>query len=812
MNNDSQPDLFNISDTNRHRITQRKKDANKKQWYKDMADLLDNHSHGSNTSLISFGGVSEFMRKKVNYDLFNNIINHNDFLYVCRPFGAEAGELPAKFTNRDITSGKIKVLLGMEMSMPFSWKVIATNEEATTRKEQEEYGRIKDFVIGEIMNPIKQQIQQQSAEQTKGQKLTPEEKQKIQEDIQSQIQTQTPDEVRRYMTREHQDPSEVMHQQILEYLLLKEKIAQKFNKGWKHSLISGTEVYHVGIFRGKPGVRVVNSLLFEYDKSPDLDGIEDGEWAVAEYRMTPSQVIADHGDELTDDEIDRIYEHNSSPSTADFTFQNEVTNINTIRVKHCTWKSLMKVGFLIYTGQDGKEEMDLVDENYKLDKEGGDIELQWEWVPQSHECWKILNDIYVHAGPVAGQNKDLENLFDCKLPYYGMACDSLNSVTTAPMDRMKAYQYYYNVILYRIELLMASDKGKILAANIKGLPKSAGINVNKFMYFMEANKIAWFNPTEEGNRGGGDVTNMVKEIDMSLASDISKYIQFAEFIKRECGNSVGVTPQMEAQIAADEAVTNTKQNLIQSSHIIKPYFESHNVVKANVLQALIETAKVAYSQSNTKTLSYVLDDMSFKLLKLDQGMLDGDTIGLFVSNSSKADDALQAIKQLGQAAMQNQQATLTDIIKIIKSNNINEAEELLEVSEQKRIEQEQASEKDKVQAQKDTEMRQDTLQREQWDHDKEMVVLKETERRKTEVQKAAEAALGYAKDTDQDDDGIPDVIEVMKHGLNVDIQNRKEDREDEQLKLDQDKFTHQKKIDNKKIEIDTKKLNKPSAK
>lgn len=803
--------LFTRTLNNSQRLTQKRKDANHKQWYKDQADLIDNHANTSGSTLATFNSEN-FSGKKLNYDLFNNSINMKDFLYICKPFGAKGGELPARFTNRDIVSGKIKVLLGIEMKMPFSWRIIATNEEATTRKEQEEFGRIREFVINEVMQPIRMKTEQDAAAQSKGKELTPEEKDQIKQHVEKEIQTQTPDEVRRYMQREHQDPAEVMHQQLLEYLILKEKMNDKFNKGWKHMNLGGGEFYHVGIFRGEPGVRVVNTLNFEYDQSPDLDDVSDGEWARAEYRMSPSQVVADFGDELTEDEIDRIYERNNSPASADFTFT-EGANSHTLSVRHLVWKSLMKIGFLTYIDRGGKEQLSLVDENYRLNEDAGDIDIQWEWIPETHECWKVLDDIYVHAGPVAGQYRDLDNLYHCKLPYYGTSCDNLNSACVAPMDRMKGYQYIYNVIIYRIELLMASDKGKILAANIKALPKSSGIDSTQFSYFMEANKIAWLNPNEEGNRGnGGDIVNMVKEIDMSLTSQISQYIQFAEYIKRECGNSIGVTAQMEAQIAPNEAVNNTKQNLIQSSYIIQPYFELHNTIKGSVLQALIECAKVAYSQSKPRKLSYVLDDMSVRTLSLDIGLLEGTTVGLFLSNSSKAEDAKRAIIALGEAAMQNQQTTLKDMIKIIKSNNVQEAEELLEVSEDKRMQQEQANEQAKIAAQERLESKQSAWKEKEWEHEAQMIVLKAKEEGRIKVQIEAMAAMGFDPNKDEDNDGTPDVLEVARFGVDTDIKRKQLEQGDRKLDLEEDKLDHQKKNDAQKLIIDRKKANKPTSK
>lgn len=803
--------FFNSDLLRKERLTQAEKDANDKEWYKEKADFFDRHSFGA-SGFSGFTGIDPYRRKKVNYDLFNNIIDIKDLEYVCQPFGSEVGELPANFANRDIVSTKIKVLLGMEMKMPFSWKVVAVNEDATTRMEQQEFGMVKDYVINEITRPIHMQVEKQVREQHKGQQLTQEEQQQLQQEIEEQTKALTPDEVRKYMAKEHQDPAEDMMEQILQYLLVEQKIADKFNKGWKHLNLAGEEIYNIGISRGNPFLRVVNNLRFDYDNSPDLDTIQDGEWAVAEYNMSPSEIIALFGDKLTDAQIERIYRFDQNRAglrDADFTFVENGGNTYTVRVLHVNFKSLQKIGFLTYDDGNG-EQLKPVDENYKLDVHAGDIDIDWEWIPESHEVYKILDDIYVNAGPVPGQPIDIENLFNRKLSYYGAACDNLNSPTTSPMDRMRSYQYLYDIVLYRVELLMASDKGKILLANINAIPKSAGIDLNKWMYFLEANKIGFFNPNEEGNRGS-DVTNLAKEVDMSLATDIDKYINLAEYINRQCGACIGVTPQMEAQISSNEAVSNTRQNLTQAGHIIQPYFELHNSVKRDTLQGLVDLARVAYAQSKPRKLNYILDDMSRRTVTTDPDTLAGATYGLFVANSSKADEAKQAVVQLSQAALQNQQADLKDIIKVIRSNSITEAEELLEASAQRKQDEAQAANKAKIEQDKQMAARADQLKRDEWAHEGEMIVLKERERRETEIQKQTILSLGFAKDTDVDQNNVPDVLEVAKFGVDADIKRKQLAQTDRKLDLEEDKLDHQKETDKKKLSIETKKLSKPTS-
>lgn len=789
------------------RLTRKQKDAGDKRWFKDQIDTLDRVSF-SKGGVFGFSetgsGISEYRRMKVNYDLFNNIINKTDFESICYPFGKEVGELPADFTNKDIISGKIKALLGMEMRRPFSWKVVATNEEATTRREEEESQRLRDFVVSSIMNPIRMDIERKYMEETKGRELNPDEQAQLQAQIQQELQTMTPPEVKKYMERDHQDPAEVLSHQILEYLIQRQDIKMKFNKAWKHGLISGREIFWVGIVNGEPVMKVINPIRFDYDKSPDLDYIEEGEWACYEMYMTPSEIVKYFGPEFTPKEIDEIYEdysHASSLPDSSFTFRNDgTTAIMGIRVIHCEWKSLKAIKFVKGINPiTGEVYEDMVDETYQLNKEVGDIEITTEWVPTKYEGYKIGEDKYAWLREVPGQYKDLDNLYNCKLSYIGATYDDLNSEVTSLVDRMKYYQYMYNVLWYRIELLTASDDGKTLLLNLNLIPKSAGMDIEKWMYYLKANKIGLMDPSEEGNKGNTNMGEAAKEIDMSLASDISKYMQLLEYIEKRCGESVGITKQIEGQIGSEEAVRNTQQALIQSANIIEPYFEVHNNIKRNVLQALIEVAKVAYAEFQPAYLSYVLDDMSRKMVEMDYDLLENSTYGIFVSNSMKSSEALQMVQQLSHAALQNQRIELSDVIKIMRSESIREAEELLLVAEKDRIQREQAVQQQQIQSQEQQANAAREWEREKLSIEHSNTMDEITLKGEIDLQKQTILSMGFNEDKDLDKDGTPDVLEVYKTGKDVEIKQEK-------LELDKQKLAQQKIEHKDKVELESKKI------
>ena len=801
---------------NTQRLTRAQKEANDKKWFKDQLKSLNkiSFSTGSMFGLTNLGrGISDYRRMKVNYDLFNNVINKADFEHVCYPFGKEAGELPADFTNKDIISGKIKALLGMEMRRPFSWKVVATNTEATTRKEEEEFSKLKDFVVNSIIAPIKQKIELEQAQALKGQELTTEEKQRIEQEVAQKLKTMTPQEVKRYMAREHQDPAEVLAHQLLQYLIQKENIRMKFNKGWKHGLIAGKEIFWVGIVNGEPILKVVNPLNFDYDKSSEKDFIEDGDWACYEMSMTPSEIAKYFGSELTNVELDELYESynntNSLPDAA-FTFREDGVSVNLgIRVIHAEWKALKPFKFIYgIDPETGEPYEDIVDESYKMNIEAGDYKEETVWIPTKYEGYQIGNDKFAMLREVPGQHKDLTNLYECKLSYIGSTYDNLNSSTTSLVDRMKYYQYFFNILWYRIELLIGSDDGKSLLLNANLIPKSSGIDFEKWMYYFKVNKLGLLDPTEEGNKGNQNIGEAAKEIDMSLVSDIQKYMQLAEYIERRCGESVGITKQIEGQIGTEEAVRNTQQALVQSANILEPYFDMHNLIKRNVLQALIETAKVAYSELQPKSLSYVLDDMSVAMLTPDYELLENSTYGLFVSNSMKADETLQTMQQLSHAALQNQQVELSDVLMIMNSESTQEAEELLKVAEQNRAEREQAMQQQQMQSQEQQAEAQRNWEREKMDKEHEYRMAEIDLKGEKDIQKQVILSMGFNENKDLDKDGMPDVLEVAKFDLDANIKQRKQDLDEKKLEQQKKEHEDKKALEEKKIKAQVaKKIN-----
>ena len=218
-----------------------------------------------------------------------------------------------------------------------------------------------------------------------------------------------------------------------------------------------------------------------------------------------------------------------------------------------------------------------------------------------------------------------------------------------------------------------------------------------------------------------------------------------------------------------------------------------------MLTGLLEVAKVCYSENTPRKLTYVVDDMSLKTLTIEPALLDNSTLGLFVDDGGKAKEIKDFITTLAQSAVQNNQAKIPDIIAVLKQDSISVAEDILRKSQKELQEETMAAQKSKQESEERLEALKQESEERKRAHEKEIVVLKEEERRKTVIAQAALTGASFNPDQDADNDGLNDFLEIAKQGLDADIKKSKQ-------QLDREKFEHQKIVDAQKNELDKKKL------
>lgn len=769
-------------------------------------------------------GRSSRYRKQVNYDLVNSIFDETDFQYVLNPYGVSdtVGNAPSRLRDFNIIVNKLNTLKGEEIKRPFSFRVVAVNADAiNSRLDKKKEALLAAF-------------QEEAAL-----KLGTKEPEK--DPLGNPLPPKSMADIAKYYDETYSDIREEMANKLLNYLMEKEKMSLKFNLGFEHANITAEEVYYVGITNGEPGCRVVNPLNFYWDKNPDLYTIEDSQWAMEERFMSVSQIIDEYGDFLTEEEVAKLDRGDLGGNRQNMDMQpgfifegrevsaymkadkssmhNNGTNTH-ISVINTVWKSMRKVGFLSFMDESGELQMTIVSEDFIVPKEATynkedrsynweGNNLEWRWINEVWKGTKIGNDLYVDYGPLPNQCRSLENPYECKLPYVGRVYNSLNSETTSLVDLMKPHQYLYNIVWFRLEAELAKAKGKAAIMDLAMLPKSHGMNIEKWMYYLDNVGVMYINSAEEGREGDPSSIskfNQFKEIDRSLSSNVGNYIVILNKLEEMVGNICGINKQREGQASSTETATATQSNLATSSNITEPIFYIHNEVKKQVLTQLLEAAKIAYI--NGKRTQYVLNDMHRTLLQVDGEMLNEWDYGIFLSNSQKDHAIIEQLKGLAQAALQNDKIDFSGLIKVYKSNSISEIGNILEKGEKEKVALMQQQQTEALQSQEKIAQQQIAAQKEIADRED----MRNRDNNETKIEVAEISALGFAKNTDVDNNNVPDILEVSKlqQKAQADVLKLKSD----QLKTDKELIdreaqrSHEKEIQAKDLKFKQEELKK----
>ena len=771
-----------------------------KKWQEDCVNYIIGEGN------VTSGGnsTSYYGELQTYYNLYNSIFDEKDFKSITNPFKVEDG-FPATPHDFNIIRPKVDLLIGEETKRPLNFRVIRTSQEATSEMQEKEKQMILQYIEAAITA-----------------RMSPEEAQQFQEQLKSG-EVMPPEQIAKYMDKDYKDIVENTAYHTLTYLRERLDLDNEFIKGWKDGLISGREIYYVGVLNAEPYVERVNPIYFSYDKSPDLEFIEDGSWCCRKMRMPITEVYDRYYDKLEEKDLDKLEEMiGSTPgrnlgdrSPIDMGIQLRIydnpifegAGKSLVNVWHCCWKSFKKIFYVTTTDDAGQPQINIVDETYQ--PVGNEISVEPDWIVEVWEGYRAGNDLYFGIQPIEYQHVSIDNPNSQKLPYCGAIYSNTNSKPRSLVSILKPLQYMYIVLWYRLELAIARDKGKVVNMDITQIPKSMNISPAKWMHYLSSVGVNFINPYEEGwnipGREGGKPAqfNQITALDLTMSNVIAEYIQLMDKIEELAGTISGITQQREGAVSSSEMVGNVERSVVQSSHITEPLFWVHNQCKRRVLNMLLNTAKGAWEETGKKKLQYIFDNGERAFLDITPKFYYED-MDVFVSDTSKDLENIQKLQQLIQPAMQNG-ASLLEAAEILTNDNFNIIKQKLKDMQTRQEQmQQQQQEAEAQQQQQLQQMQNEAKQQELMLQEAQMDLQRYQidQDNQTKIAVAQINAYRGTEDMDQNDNGIPDVAELGKQALeqqkiNQDAYNKryeakqKREIEDQKIQLEKDKMKHE---------------------
>lgn len=780
-----------------------------KKWQEDCVNYIIGEgnvtSRGNSTSY--YGELQTY------YNLYNSIFDEKDFKSITNPFKVEDG-FPATPHDFNIIRPKVDLLIGEETKRPLNFRVIRTSQEATSEMQEKEKEMVLQYIEAAITA-----------------RMSPEEAQQFQEQLQSG-EVMPPEQIAKYMDKDYKDIVENTAYHTLTYLREKLDLDNEFIKGWKDGLISGREIYYVGVLNAEPYVERVNPIYFSYDNSPDLEFVEDGSWCCRKMRMPITEVYDRYYDKLEEKDLDKLEELISATpgrnlgdrSPIDMGIQLRIydnpifegSGKSLVNVWHCCWKSFKKIYYVTTTDETGQPQVDIVSENYQ--PVGNEISVEPDWIVEVWEGYRAGSDLYFGIQPIEYQHVSIDNPNSQKLPYCGAIYSATNSKPRSLVSILKPLQYMYIVLWYRLELAIARDKGKVINMDITQIPKSMSISPAKWMHYLSSVGVNFINPYEEGwnipGREGGKPAqfNQITALDLTMSNVIAEYIQLMDKIEELAGTISGITQQREGAVSSSEMVGNVERSVVQSSHITEPLFWVHNQCKRRVLNMLLNTAKGAWEETGKQKLQYIFDNGERAFLDITPKFYYED-MDVFVSDTSKDLENIQKLQQLIQPAMQNG-ASLLEAAEVLTNDNFNIIKQKLKDMQTRQEQmQQQQQEAEAQQQQQLQQMQNEAKQQELMLQEAQMDLQRYQidQDNQTKIAVAQINAYRGVEDMDQNENGTPDVMELGKQALeqqkiNQDAYNKryeakqKREIEDQKIQLEKDKMKHETELQKAKDE------------
>lgn len=316
-------------------------------------------------------------------------------------------------------------------------------------------------------------------------------------------------------------------------------------------------------------------------------------------------------------------------------------NTNLYEVWHVVWRGEAKRGILTYVNELGLTTTRVVDEGYTLNKEAGDISIEWTYEPQVYEGYRIgtrYTAIYpIKARPIAFNREG-------KLPYNGIMEVLPMMGKFSIIKLITPYQIMRNIFAYHREMVIAKNKMLILL-----LPESLiASSTEDKIYKMAADGVLLVDDTEDAN--SQKMAN-IRLLNANLGSYITELTNLMEATKLEAREMVDMNVQRYGDIAQSAGAATTQEAITRSSMGMVILVQMFDEFRKADYNRDLDYCKLAYIDG--LDTSYWNELGQKKYISLDVDTFINSDYSTTVRNDSKELDKVQQLRQWAFSAAQN---------------------------------------------------------------------------------------------------------------------------------------------------------------
>ncbi len=316
-------------------------------------------------------------------------------------------------------------------------------------------------------------------------------------------------------------------------------------------------------------------------------------------------------------------------------------NNNLFEVWHVVWRGEAKQGVLTYINEFGLETTRIVEEDYTLNKQAGDISIEWLYKPQVYEGYRIggrYNSIYpIKARPIAFNREG-------KLPYNGIMEVLPMMGKFSIIKLVTPYQVMRNIFAYHREMVIAKNKMLILL-----LPESLiASDTEDKLYKLQADGVLLIDDSEDTN---SLKMQQIRLLNANMGDYITQLTNLMESTKLEAREMVDMNMQRYGDIAQSAGAATTQEAITRSSMGMVILVQMFDEFRKADYNRDLDYCKLAFVEG--LDTSYWDELGKRRYISLDVDSFINSDYSTTVRNDSKELDKIQQLRQWAFSAAQN---------------------------------------------------------------------------------------------------------------------------------------------------------------
>lgn len=683
----------------------RKKEAD---WYASCCDWIIAQGQANRD-------VSDIETK---YNILNGKIPDEFYKKILNPYNAKQDKykrFPATMRNYDMMKGIIRRYVSEYLKNPHDFIVGANNPEVVIARNSKIRQELQVLVEQQIAAKIQESYQQWIQGGNDPQQFNPQEQINIEQFIKD-------------FNENYIDDISAQGQSLLNVIKDITEDGLLYAKAYFDFVTFG-ECYTYTDIKGNKLIKRVVSPRDAFPINTDNIFREDDDMFCERRKLTYQQII-DEFDEYLDDKqrefLNTYYAKQSTsvPASLSFDvyesyfpdvcrkyskedralFKNQPnmmrdTNTDLYDVWHVVWRGEERKALVTYVNEVGLMDTRIETDDYQLNQEAGDIDIEYIYEPQVYECTRIgtrNNAIYPYEARAVVFNRN------GKLPYNGINELLPGFGKFSIIDIITPYQVFYNIVSYHREMVLAKNKLNLLL-----LAKSLlGKVPEETLYRMIADGTLLI---DDSNDQGMLRAQQVRILQSNMGEYLTQLSNLLNEIKQAANEQVDMTPQRYGEIANSAGKSVTEEAVVRGSMGTVIIEFMMDCLRERDYNRDLDFTKLAWIDG--LDTSYRDIDGNLKYISLNvNNHVYADYI-IKAKNSVKEQEKLRQLQQFAFSAAQNGDnmmaiaaiegdnvATISKLIKKYQEEN-NAHEEQLKQLDQQTAQMEQEFEMQKIQVQ-----------------------------------------------------------------------------------------------------------------